>query len=41
MKYVRTFHLQWDDPIAGTEFGEVEYELLRSDWEHLSTAPPA
>jgi RimJ/RimL family protein N-acetyltransferase len=30
--YLRTFHLQWDDPIPGTEHGEVEYELLREDW---------
>jgi RimJ/RimL family protein N-acetyltransferase len=27
---VRTIHLQWDDPIEGSELGEVEYELLRS-----------
>jgi RimJ/RimL family protein N-acetyltransferase len=32
MRHVRTFHLEWDDPIPGTEHGEVEYELLRSDW---------
>lgn len=32
LKYVRTFHLQWDDPIEGTEHGEVEYELRRTDW---------
>jgi RimJ/RimL family protein N-acetyltransferase len=31
MHYVRTFHLEWEDPIAGTELGEVEYELLRQD----------
>ncbi|EEP72032.1 acetyltransferase [Micromonospora sp. ATCC 39149] len=28
LRYVRTFHLDWDDPIEGTEHGEVEYELL-------------
>lgn len=33
LKYVRTFHLRWDDPIEGTEQGEVEYELWRRDWE--------
>jgi RimJ/RimL family protein N-acetyltransferase len=32
LRYLRTFHLQWDDPIPGTEHGEVEYELLREDW---------
>jgi RimJ/RimL family protein N-acetyltransferase len=31
MRYVRTFHLEWDDPIPGTEHGEVEYEILRPD----------
>ena len=33
LKYVRTFHESWDDPIEGTEQGEVEYELLRRDWQ--------
>jgi len=33
LRYVRTFHLEWDEPIEGTELGDVEYELLRSDWE--------
>ncbi|SCG75603.1 GNAT family N-acetyltransferase [Micromonospora humi] len=32
LRYVRTFHLTFDDPIPGTEHGEVEYELARSDW---------
>ncbi|HEV2633698.1 MAG TPA: GNAT family N-acetyltransferase [Actinocrinis sp.] len=32
LTYVRTFHLQWEDPIAGAEHGEVEYELRREDW---------
>ncbi|WP_433539355.1 GNAT family N-acetyltransferase [Micromonospora sp. CA-249363] len=27
LRYVRTFHLDFDDPIPGTEHGEVEYEL--------------
>lgn len=31
--FVRTFHLPWDDPIPGTEHGEVEYALLREEWE--------
>ncbi|HUB71365.1 MAG TPA: GNAT family N-acetyltransferase [Acidimicrobiales bacterium] len=33
LTYVRTFHLSCDNPIEGTEHGEVEYELLRRDWE--------
>jgi RimJ/RimL family protein N-acetyltransferase len=31
LRFVRTFHLTWDDPIPGTEFGEVEYALDRAD----------
>ncbi|MGB2571171.1 GNAT family N-acetyltransferase [Micromonospora citrea] len=31
LRYVRTFHPHFDDPIPGTEHGEVEYELLRTD----------
>lgn len=33
LRYVRTFHLEWEDPIPGTEHGEVEYALLREQWE--------
>lgn len=33
LRYVRTFHFEWDDPLPGTEHGEVEYEILRSDWQ--------
>ena len=32
LRYVRTFHLTFDDPIPGTEHGEVEYELCRDAW---------
>jgi RimJ/RimL family protein N-acetyltransferase len=32
MRYVRTFHLEWNDPLPGTEHGEVEYEITRADW---------
>jgi RimJ/RimL family protein N-acetyltransferase len=31
LRYVRTFHLRWNDPIPGTEHGEVEYALDRAD----------
>jgi RimJ/RimL family protein N-acetyltransferase len=27
LRYVRTFHLEFDDPIPGTEHGEVEYAV--------------
>jgi RimJ/RimL family protein N-acetyltransferase len=33
LEYVRTFHQDWPDPIAGTEHGEVEYALTRAAWE--------
>ena len=29
MAHVRTFHLEFEDPLPGTEYGEVEYELTR------------
>jgi RimJ/RimL family protein N-acetyltransferase len=32
MRHVRTFHEQWDDPLPGTEEGEVEYEITREMW---------
>ena len=32
MRFVRTFHLEWPEPIEGTEYGDVEYELTRSEW---------
>ena len=33
LRYVRTFDAGFDDPIPGTEDGEVEYEITRADWE--------
>ncbi len=32
MRFVRVFHEHFDRPLPGTEQGEVEYEVLRSDW---------
>lgn len=32
MAYLRTFHLEWDDPLPGAEHGEVAYALTRADW---------
>jgi RimJ/RimL family protein N-acetyltransferase len=32
LRFVRTFHLEWDDPIDGTEHGEVEYEITKAEW---------
>jgi RimJ/RimL family protein N-acetyltransferase len=33
LKFVRTFHQPWPDYIEGQEEGDVEYALLRSEWE--------
>jgi RimJ/RimL family protein N-acetyltransferase len=33
MRHTRTFHLDWDDPLPGTEEGEVEYVITRADWQ--------
>jgi RimJ/RimL family protein N-acetyltransferase len=33
LKFVRTFRQPWPDYIEGEEEGDVEYALLRSEWE--------
>ncbi len=33
LRFVRVVHLEWDDPLPGTEEGEVEYALTRAEWE--------
>jgi RimJ/RimL family protein N-acetyltransferase len=38
LRLVRIFHLDFDDPIDGTEHGEVEYALCRAQWERLSAS---
>lgn len=32
LRFVRGFHEEYGEPVDGHEQGEVEYELLRSDW---------
>ena len=32
MSYVRTYFPEWDEPLAGAEQGEVEYEITLADW---------
>jgi RimJ/RimL family protein N-acetyltransferase len=32
LKYLRTVHLDWPDPLPGNEYGDVEYQLHRDDW---------
>jgi RimJ/RimL family protein N-acetyltransferase len=39
LRYVRTFHLEWETPLPGAEHGEVEYALTREEW--LARAPEA
>ena len=33
LRFVRIFHQPWPDRIGGEEEGDVEYALLRSEWE--------
>lgn len=39
LRFVRTFHQQWPDYIEGEEEGDVEYALIRSEWEQTTTQP--
>jgi RimJ/RimL family protein N-acetyltransferase len=39
LRYARTVHLDWPEPLDGNEHGDVEYRLLRCDW--LAAARPA
>jgi RimJ/RimL family protein N-acetyltransferase len=32
MRHVRTFHLDWDEPLPGADLGEVEYAVTRDEW---------
>jgi len=42
LKFVRVFHAPWPDKIEGDEHGDVEYALLRSEWEQqrVDSPPP-
>ncbi|MGW6275891.1 GNAT family N-acetyltransferase [Kribbella sp. NPDC055071] len=33
LRFVRIYHEHYDDPLSGTEFGEVEYAVDRETWE--------
>jgi RimJ/RimL family protein N-acetyltransferase len=33
LAYARTVYPHWRDPIPGGEWGEVEYEITRDEWE--------
>jgi RimJ/RimL family protein N-acetyltransferase len=32
LRYVRSFHQPWPDPIEGDELGDVEYAITRDEW---------
>ena len=32
LSHIRTFHVHFDDPLPGTDAGEVEYAIHRHDW---------
>lgn len=32
LTHIRTFHLDWPDPLPGSELGEVEYAISRDAW---------
>jgi RimJ/RimL family protein N-acetyltransferase len=40
LKFVRTFHQPWPDKIEGDEEGDVEYALLRWEWERDGPRAP-
>ncbi|MFI6826161.1 GNAT family N-acetyltransferase [Kribbella sp. NPDC050241] len=33
LRFIRVYHEHFDDPLPGTEFGEVEYAVDRRTWE--------
>jgi hypothetical protein len=33
LRCVRTFAAEFDEPLPGSEHGEVEYALTRAEWE--------
>ncbi|MEQ4724892.1 GNAT family protein [Nonomuraea sp. B19D2] len=32
MEHVRTFHMEWAEPLTGSVLGEVEYAITRERW---------
>jgi RimJ/RimL family protein N-acetyltransferase len=38
LRYVRTFHVSFENPIPGTEEGEVEYATTRDEWSGVDSA---
>jgi hypothetical protein len=40
LRYARTVHLDWPDPLEGNEHGDVEYRLRRAGWTDPGALPP-
>jgi RimJ/RimL family protein N-acetyltransferase len=40
LRLVRTFHVAFDDPLPGTEHGEVEYALTADEWRLSGPTTP-
>lgn len=38
MRFARSFTEQYDEPLPGSEHGEVEYEIRRDDWQARRTS---
>lgn len=36
LTFVRSFHEHYDEPLPGSEQGEVEYELTRDAWARMA-----
>lgn len=36
LRHVRTFHVDWPEPLPGSEHGEVEYALTREEWQSIT-----
>ncbi|KKP05073.1 hypothetical protein THAR02_02860 [Trichoderma harzianum] len=39
MQHVRTLYIEFEDPISGSEDGEVEYAITREEWLELQLHP--
>ncbi|MFI8997205.1 GNAT family N-acetyltransferase [Streptomyces sp. NPDC053542] len=37
LRYVRTFHEEWADPLPGAEHGDVAYALTAAEWRRPGT----
>jgi RimJ/RimL family protein N-acetyltransferase len=40
LRHVNTYHAEFDDPIPGTELGEVVYAITRAEWSTTQPTNP-